>query len=123
MLREQTVITDIDQRRLRTALDQSARRSERAPRELGLLRERVRAARVVGSRDVPANVVTMNSLVVLRDLDSGNRLTCRLAYPHEARLSRQSVSVSHPLGTAMLGKRVGQVVRWPRAAADRRLRI
>jgi regulator of nucleoside diphosphate kinase len=46
-----------------------------------------------------------------------------LAYPSEARLSPRSVSVTRPLGTAMLGKRVGQVIRWPGGARDRRLRI
>ena len=73
--------------------------------------------------DVPANVVTMNSLVVLRNLDSGDRLTCRLVYPCEARQSPRNVCVSRPLGTAILGKRVGQVIRWPGGTRDRRMRI
>jgi regulator of nucleoside diphosphate kinase len=65
----------------------------------------------------------MNSLVVLRNLDSGNSLTCRLVYPQKARQSPRNVCVSRPLGTAMLGKRVGQVIRWPRGTDDRRMRI
>jgi regulator of nucleoside diphosphate kinase len=63
------------------------------------------------------------SFVVLRNLDSGNRLMCRLTYPSEACRSPLNVSVARPLGTAILGKRVGQIVRWPAGARDRRLRI
>ena len=120
---ENILITDIDQRRLRSYLRDAASSGELDTRGLASLHTRVRRARVVGRKDVPANVVTMNSLVVLRNLDSGDRLTCRLAYPYEARQSPRNVSVSRPLGTAMLGKRVGHVIRWPSGTRDRRMRI
>jgi regulator of nucleoside diphosphate kinase len=123
MQHQDTLITDIDQRRLRSYLRDAASRDELDSRRLASLHGRLRGARVVGPKDLPANVVTMNSLVVLRNLDSGDRLTCRLAYPYEARQSPQSVCVSRPLGTAMLGKRVGQVIRWPGGTRDRRMRI
>jgi regulator of nucleoside diphosphate kinase len=123
MQREQVLITDGDRRRLRACLNQITRADSETQRPLASLHRRVRSARIVGPKDVPANVITMNSLVVLRNLDSGGRLTCRLAYPSEARLSPRNVSVTRPLGTAMLGKRVGQVIRWPGGARDRRLRI
>ena len=123
MHHENTLITDIDQRRLRSYLREAASSGELDARHLISLRDRLRRARVVGPKDVPANVVTMNSLVVLRNLDSGDRLTCRLAYPHQARQSRHNVSIARPLGTAMLGKRVGQIIRWPSGMRDRRMRI
>lgn len=123
MQREQVLITDGDRRRLRACLNRIVSTDPAAERGLASLRGRVRNAGIVGPRDVPANVITMNSLVVLRNLDSGDRLTCRLAYPSEARQSPRNVSVTRPLGTAMLGKRVGQVIRWPGGARDRRLRI
>ena len=90
---------------------------------MSALRQRLRGARVVNPSRIPPNVVTMNSQVVLRNVDSGGRMTCTLAYPSEARASSRHVSVTRPLGTAMLGKRVGQIIRWPGGARDRRLRI
>ena len=47
-------------------------------------RHELERARVVTSRDVSERVVTMNSQVVLRDLDSGQEFTCRLSFPDEA---------------------------------------
>lgn len=123
MQHEETLITDVDLRRLRSYLREASPSGEPNTRRFASLHGRLRRARVVGPRDVPANVVTMNSLVVLRNLDSGDRLTCRLAYPHEARQSPRNICVSRRLGTAILGKRVGQVIRWPGGARERRMRI
>ena len=123
MHHDDTLITDIDHRRLRSFLQDAAVTDDSKTGRLAPLHRRIRGARVVGPNDVPANLVTMNSLVVLRNLDSGDRLTCRLAYPHESRQSHRNVCVSRPLGTAMLGKRVGQIIRWPSGTRERRLRI
>ena len=115
-----TLITHGDHRRLRSLID---RHSLTDQENMAALRQRVRSATVVRPSRIPPNVVTMNSRVVLRNVDSGDRMTCTLAYPSEARASPRHVSVTRPLGTAMLGKRVGQIIRWPGGAKERRLRI
>ena len=120
MQHSDTLITHVDHRRLRSLLDQD---SPTEQENVAALRQRLRGARVVSPSRIPRNVVTMNSQVVLRNLDSGDRMTCTLAYPSEARASRRHVAVTRPLGTAMLGKRVGQIIRWPGGARERRLRI
>jgi regulator of nucleoside diphosphate kinase len=118
-----TLITHPDHRRLRSLVHQRIRSEDEKLANIGALRQRLRGARVVNPSQIPRNVVTMNSHVVLTNLDSGGRLSCTLAYPSEARASRRHVSVTRPLGTAMLGKRVGQIIRWPGGARERRLRI
>ena len=123
MQHSNTLLTHGDHRRLRSLVDQRLSSKEGELANMAALRQRLRGARVVDPSQIPRNVVTMNSHVVLRNLDSGDRLSCRLAYPHEARQSPRNVSVSRPLGTAMLGKRVGQVIRWPSGTRDRRMRI
>jgi regulator of nucleoside diphosphate kinase len=65
----------------------------------------------------------MNSIVRLRDLETGDRWTCALVYPDDARSSALSVPIDRPLGQALLGKNVGQIIRSPRGAGVRRLRI
>ena len=123
MRHEDTLITDTDRRRLRSYLQRAAHSGGPDMGRLAPLRNRVQDAKVVGSTEVPSNVITMNSLVVLHNLDSGDHMTCRLASPYEARQSPRNVSVSRPLGTALLGKRVGQIIRWPGGSRDRSLRI
>jgi regulator of nucleoside diphosphate kinase len=123
MQHSNTLMTHGDHRRLRSLVNRRLMLKSDEVANMAALRQRLRAARVVDPSQVPRNPVTMNSHVVLRNLDSGDQLTCRLAYPHEARQSPHSVNVSRPLGTAMLGKRVGQVIRWPGGTRDRRMRI
>ena len=84
---------------------------------------RLRRSRIVSPRDIPRNVVTLNSRVSLKDLDSGKRIVCTLADPSDLALFGDRLSVAATPGAALLGKRVGQIVRWPGGARTRRLRI
>ncbi|MGN6513474.1 MAG: nucleoside diphosphate kinase regulator [Lysobacteraceae bacterium] len=70
-------------------------------------------AEVVEPAQVPADVVTMNSVVRVRDEDSGGERELALVYPHEADGSADRVSVLAPVGSALLGLRVGDAIDWP----------
>lgn len=83
-----------------------------------LQRELARAA-VVPVFEVPANVVTMNSRVRYADRTAGVRRAVKLVYPQLAD-GRGRVSVTSPLGTALLGLRAGQEIDWDFPASDRR---
>jgi regulator of nucleoside diphosphate kinase len=70
-------------------------------------------ADVVGARDVPPDVVTMNSRVVFEDVDSGNASEVTIVLPHDADVQRGKVSVLAPVGTALLGLAEGNSIVWP----------
>ena len=59
------------------------------------------------SDEIPADLVTMRSRVRLKNLSTGTALECALVYPGESDPDAQSISVLAPLGTAMLGQRIG----------------
>jgi regulator of nucleoside diphosphate kinase len=61
----------------------------------------------VDSDEVPPNLITMRSRVLLKNLTTGDLLHCALVYPGESDPDRLSISVLAPLGTGMLGHRVG----------------
>lgn len=84
--------------------------------------ELARAQRVAPDA-VPPDVVTMNSTVAFRDLDSGAELRYTLAWPAEADPAQGRISVLAPVGTALLGARVGDVVQWTVPAGLRRFRV
>lgn len=72
---------------------------------------------------VPGNVVTMNSEVEYEDVETQVRQTVRIVYPRDADASRGWISVLAPIGTALLGLRVGQSIRWRTPAGYRNLRV
>jgi len=111
------IVTDLDLARLRTVLDHHD-----VPTAEALDAELHRAV-VVPQREVPADVVTMNSDVVYEDESTGARRTVRVVYPRDADAGRGWVSVLAPIGSALLGLRVGQHIDWNVPAGRRRLRI
>ena len=80
-------------------------------------------ARVVEPRAVPADVVTMNSDVVYEDCDTSERRQVRICYPRDANAMAGKVSVLAPIGSALLGLRVGQSITWPLPHRTKRVRV
>lgn|SRR5690606_31196969 len=67
---------------------------------------------VVPREEIPADVVTMNSRVIFENETTGERREVQLVYPREADIGAGKISVLVPVGTALLGMRVGQSIDW-----------
>ncbi len=87
------------------------------------LAEELERAHVVPPAEIPPDVVTMNSEVELKDLDTGETMSFTLVFPFQANFEQRRVSVLAPLGTAVLGYRAGDVVEWTVPGRTRRLKI
>lgn len=116
------VITSQDMQRLQGLLSQ-ARQQGAEEAYLEDLETELDRASVVTPENLPGDIITMNSTVSLRDLDSGEASTYQLVYPQDADLSRGKVSILAPIGTAMLGYAVGDRFDWPVPAGVRRLQV
>jgi regulator of nucleoside diphosphate kinase len=114
------IISADDHTRLEALINVARRDSREREDYLEALEGELRRARVVPSGDVPAEVVTMNSVVQLRDLESDEMDVYELVYPDEADMEFNRISVLAPIGTAILGYRVGDVIEWPVPAGVRR---
>lgn len=77
------------------------------------LESEIARARVVEPAQVPRDVVTMNSHVVYEDVESGKANEAVLVYPNDADIASGRVSVLAPLGSALLGLKIGQTIDWP----------
>lgn len=80
-------------------------------------------ARIADPDDVPADVVTIHTRVRVLDLVSGERRELTLVLPHQSDASAGRISVLAPLGTALLGYRVGDEIEWLMPGGLRRMRI
>ncbi|WP_193222233.1 GreA/GreB family elongation factor [Alkalilimnicola sp. S0819] len=72
---------------------------------------------------IPTDVVTMNSRVRLEDMNSGRHIEITLVFPRLADSASGCISVLAPLGSALLGARVGQTVEAHTPAGERSYRI
>jgi regulator of nucleoside diphosphate kinase len=82
-------------------------------RDLALLDRELARADVVPSTSIAPDVVTMNSRVRFADDDKGEPREVTLVYPEDASLNTACVSVLSPVGSALLGLKVGQAIEWP----------
>jgi regulator of nucleoside diphosphate kinase len=77
-------------------------------------------AAIVPSPEVPGEVVTMYSQVVIADPASGERQKFTLCYPEEAEPQNGFISVCSPLGSSLLGRHLGEQVSWPTPSGAKR---
>lgn len=115
-------LTETDAERLVRML-QNHRRRLTMPRTLPLLQKKLDDAEFHSSTTIPKNVVTMNSTVLLKDMDSGAELITTLSYPHGANPDCGRVSVLTPIGTALLGLKVNSVVEYGTPEGQKRYQI
>lgn len=116
-------ITDFDLRRLQNLITDPEVLTERNMKHIHELEGELRKAKVVASRDIPADVVTMNSKVCLEDLDSGDKLTVTLTFPPDSDVDQSKISVLAPIGTAIIGYEINDVIEWKVPRGIRRLKI
>jgi regulator of nucleoside diphosphate kinase len=104
-------LTEIDHRRLTRLLS----RVKSDPRLLPFLEpldELLSQSDLVEASLVPPDVVTMYSRVLLEDPAGGAPARFTVCYPEDAEPAQGFVSVLSPVGTSLLGLRVGEVARW-----------
>jgi regulator of nucleoside diphosphate kinase len=111
------IITDADLQRLLPVLEQHDTPASES------LETELRRAVIVDQREVPPDVVTMNSEVVYEDCETRVRRTVKVVYPRDADASRGHISVLAPIGSALLGLRVGQEIEWQVPGGRKRVRV
>ncbi|HZP03048.1 MAG TPA: nucleoside diphosphate kinase regulator [Terriglobia bacterium] len=117
------VITESNRTRLEELLGYARGLAPRDRRYLESLEEELDRAEVVAANEIPPDVVTMNSRVRVRDLDSGMERVYTIVFPRDADPAHNRISILAPIGTALLGYRVGDVIEWEVPAGTRRLRV
>lgn len=116
-------ITHEDRLRLDTMLQHAQANGIEQQEYLHALGMELERARGTTSTDVPSDVVTMDSMVELSDVESGETDTYTIVYPERANIAMNRVSVLAPIGTAILGCREGDVVKVRTPAGYRRIRV
>lgn len=101
-----------------------------AKREQGRLLGRIRFkqrvlefARVIDTSRLDSGAVMLLTKVELTNLNTNTKMTYTIVSPHEANLLEHKISIKSPIGRALLGKKVGDVVEVQVPAGCQKLRI
>ncbi|WP_440866851.1 nucleoside diphosphate kinase regulator [Symbiopectobacterium purcellii] len=109
MTKPNLTISELDAERLDRLLEQPAFAGTPIAQALN---EELDRAEILPSEDIASDVVTMNSRVRFRDLNTNEEHTRTLVYPAAMQDSKEQLSVMAPLGAALLGLRVGNTINW-----------
>src|SRR5688572_11120648 len=113
-------MTASDMRRL-MAVVKEYRQQGREEANLDVLEEELHRALVMDAeRRLASDVVTLDSRVVVVDLDSGEETEFTVVVPADADADKSRISVLDPLGMAILGYRSGQEIEWEVSGRPRR---
>ena len=117
------IITDRDRCRLGSLLTSERSAGFGNPHSRSELEARIEDATAIPAEQAPAQLVTMNSTVVIVDLETGKRALCTLVYPEDRDFIRHSAGVLQPLGRCLLGRNVGDVIEVQERHRMRRFRV
>jgi len=114
-------LSRLDVERIEALLETPALRDSPAAEKL---RAEFDRADIVEPADMPHDVVSMNSSADCVDESNGKHHTLTLVYPKDADADAGRISVLAPVGSALLGLRVGQGIDWPgHAGKTHRLKV
>jgi len=125
MTMESTIyITEVDLARLRKLIE-AARDSgvDSNTPYMNKLEDELDRANIVDPKEIAMDAITMRSKVRLKDLESSKEMIYSLVFPNEADVDEGRISVLAPVGTAMIGYRVGDIIEWEVPSGLRRLKV
>jgi len=123
MIQKMIHITNNDMKRLRELIADARHFKKEDKARLEELEKELDNAVVVKAQDIPQDVITMNSEVHLRDLRTNDESVYRLVFPCHADANQGRISVLAPIGTALLGYSVGDVIDWEVPAGAVKLKV
>lgn len=123
MKKRKIVVTSNDKIRLKKLFASTVGFRSRDLKTVKDLLSELDRAEVADDSNIDRRVITMNSTVLIEDIQTKKEYTYTIVYPENADSSENKISIIAPIGTALLGYREGDTVEWEVPAGKRKLRI
>lgn len=114
------IISQLDSTRIRQILSGGHKFSGF---EGNTLMEEINRARIVKPEKIPSDVVTMNSIVRIKNLEQNREYTIQLVYPEMADAGKGKISILAPVAAAILGYQKGDIIDWKMPSGLSRISI
>lgn len=108
----QIILSKLDYTRISESIKHAKQLGKIAATEASKILTELSNAKVVESQDIPADVVTMNSIIKISFLSSDKVVQFQLVYPDNANIKENKISIFSPIATALIGYKVGDEIEW-----------
>ena len=117
------IVTAADAEKLKELIRNAQRGEYRQSKYLEMLSGELARATIIDAGAIPPDVIIMNSQAALTEVDTGEEMVLTLVFPEDADPIEGKISVLAPIGTAMLGYRVGDVFEWETPGGMTKMRV
>lgn len=123
MNEKQISLTTYDMERLERLINAMESSKARKKQCVDKLNHELDSADIFDPQDIPGDVITMNSVIRIKDLESGEETTYTLVFPSDASIERRRISIFSEIGTALIGRRAGDIIEWQVPSGLKRLQV
>ena len=106
------ILSRVDFARIKRSISEARQNKTVSAAELDRLTNAIEGARIVEPSEIPADVVTMNSIVSISFPKAKKEVEFQIVYPHEASLKDNKISILSPVATALIGYKEGDEIEW-----------
>ena len=111
-LNNQLVLMKDDYNLLKTYLNNRSGKTTFDRQNAKDLLAELKKAKLVSKNEFPANVVRLNSTVRIKPEDKDYVMELMIVTPDKADIKERKISIMSPIGTALIGFRQGENVKW-----------
>ena len=111
-LNNQLVLMKDDYNLLKTYLNNRSGKTTFDKQNAEDLLAELKKAKLVSKDEFPANVVRLNSTVRIKPEDKDYVMELMIVTPDKADIKERKISIMSPIGTALIGFRQGENVKW-----------
>ncbi len=117
------IINRLDYARIKKCINDAKQFKSISDSEAEKLMNELDSAKIVEPESVPANVVTMNSIVKLSFLNNNKQVQFQIVYPSQSNIKENKISIFSPIATALIGYKVKDEIEWIVPAGLTKIRI
>lgn len=117
------IVNRLDYTRIKNCIQDAHQLKSISKAEAEKLMKELNSAEIVEPQDIPANVVTMNSIVKVSFLHNQNQVQFQIVYPDKANVRENKISIFSPIATALIGYREKDEIEWIVPAGLTKIRI
>lgn len=112
MNRDNIIISRLDFQRINRCIVEAKDQRSINEFEIQRLIYELSRAKIVDPREIPDNLITMNSEVEISFSGNNQTLKLKIVYPEEADFKNGKISIFSPIANALLGHKLGDSIEW-----------